>query len=553
MIRRLAGGRVFTDYHDEAWHVSLYRIALIAIMAGSLAAGPLVLRYGLGSSWMGYLLPVAVVAGAAGALTTGLLGKPSWRDRRGAIFRLGEVLLLILLARAVVWAFSEGFPQLTDVPKWLLAPGDFFTGEFAFAAVTLILSWGVAVLAAADFRELAIQPDEVAARESREWGDSRSQWRAGNPRARTDILQGFAVRWIGLGIVLIVCAGLTRVSVELTQSGVVRAGLRGTGLQGAVVVALVAYFLSGLLLMSHGRLAVLRGRWYNQEVEIAPSLIRRWHTSSALFVALIALAALLLPLGATGWLARALEWLIAMIARIVMAVVFLFSLLIALIAQLFQRLFGAPAETPYEIPPMPSPSPRLPTQAELTSQLPPWLGGALLWLVVGAITVFLLVNFARTSGLLEGRLGALLLRWRLWWRARQARIEESLAGGMKRLRAPFARRQRAAARPPVPGRAGGDPRLPREQVRRYYLAAVKEAAEEGAPRQAHQTPSEFAADLASNWPESDPEIESLTEAFLDARYSPREIVEVEASRARSAWQRLAQALRRPKRDSDAPR
>jgi hypothetical protein len=95
--------------------------------------------------------------------------------------------------------------------------------------------------------------------------------------------------------------------------------------------------------------------------------------------------------------------------------------------------------------------------------------------------------------------------------------------------------------------------LPREQVRRYYLAAVKEAAEEGAPRQAHQTPSEFAADLASNWPESDPEIESLTEAFLDARYSPREIVEVEASRARSAWQRLAQALRRPKRYSDAPR
>jgi hypothetical protein len=298
---------------------------------------------------------------------------------------------------------------------------------------------------------------------------------------------------------------------------------------------------------------VLRGRWYNQEVEIAPSLIRRWHSSSALFIALIALIALLLPLGATGWLARALEWFIALLARGIMALVFLFSLLLTLIARIFARLFGAPAETPLEIPPLPTPSPEVPTQAEVVSQLPPWLGGALLWLVVGAITVLLLVNFARTSGLLEGRLGAQLLRWWLWWRARQARIEESLAGGMKRLRAPFARRRRAAQRSPGVRRASEDPRLPREQVRRFYLAALKEAAEEGAPRRAHQTPSEFAGDLAANWPESDEDIESLTEAFLDARYAPRDLDEGDAADARSAWQRLAQGLRRPKRPSDAPR
>ena len=74
MIRRFAGGRVFTHYSDEAWHVSLFRIALIALLAGSAAAGPLVIRYGFGASWAGYLLPFAVLCGAAGALTTGLLG-----------------------------------------------------------------------------------------------------------------------------------------------------------------------------------------------------------------------------------------------------------------------------------------------------------------------------------------------------------------------------------------------------------------------------------------------------------------------------------------------
>jgi hypothetical protein len=553
MIRRLAGGRVFTDYHDEAWHTSVYRIVLIAAMAGSFAAGPLILRYGLTGDWSGYWLPLAALAGGMGAVTTGLLGRPLWRDRRGAAFRLGEAALILVLTRALVWALAEGLPSLTDLREWLVAPGTFFTGEYVFAAVTLLLCWGLSIAAAADFGDLAIQPDEVAARESREWGDSKSQWRAGRPRSRTEILQGFALRWIGLGVVLIVCAGLTRVNVSVSESGIVWVGLRGLGLRGEVVVALVLYFLSGLLLMSHGRLAALRARWYNQEVEIAPSLVQRWHTSSVLFVLLIALVALLLPLGTTGWLARALEWVIAFVARILMAIAFFFSLLIALLMRLLESLLGTPAEMPVETPtPEPLPQP-IPTQAEVVDQLPPWLGGAVLWLVLGAITLFLLINFARTSGLLEGRMGEQLMRWRLWWRARQARMEASLARGVKRLRAPFRRATRPVTRPAPRRRRAEEPRLPREQVRRYYLAAVKEAEEEGAPRSAGQTPSEYAGELAAIWPESDQDIESLTEAFLDARYSAHEIDETEAASARSAWQRLAHALRRPKLDSDSSR
>lgn len=553
MIRRLTGGRIFTDYHDEAWHVSLLRIALIALMAGSFAAGPMIARYGFGASWTGYLLPFALLCGAAGALTTGLLGRPAWRDRRGAAFRLGEIVLILLLARVLVWAFSEGLPSLRDLVEWVLAPGSFFTGEFLFAAFTLLVSWWLAVMAAADFRELAIQPDEVAARESKTWGDTKSQWRAGNPRSRMDILQGFAVRWIAFGIALIICAGLTRVNLAVSDAGRVRIGLRGLGLRGEVIAALVVYFLAGLLLMSHGRLAVLRARWYNQEVEIAPSLIRRWHASSVAFVLLVALVALLLPLGTTGWLAQALEWLISLAARIVVAITFLFSLLFALIMRLLQSLFGEGEMPPPEMTPLPPEPTPAPVPTEMADQLPPWLGGAVLWLVVGALTVFLLINFARTSGLLEGRLGEQLIRWRLWWRARQARMEQTLAVSLKRLRAPFRRARRAVARPSLAPARDAEPKLPREQVRRYYLAALKEAAEEGAARRADQTPSEFAGELAASWPESDEDIESLTEAFLDARYSAREIDADEATDARSAWQRLARALRRPKPDSNPPR
>ncbi len=91
------GGQPFAEYRDEAWQVSLFRLALIALMAASLAAGPGLIRIGLGFEWPIYLLPAAAIAGIFGVVTTSLLGRPTWRDRRGMVFRLGEVVLLLVV------------------------------------------------------------------------------------------------------------------------------------------------------------------------------------------------------------------------------------------------------------------------------------------------------------------------------------------------------------------------------------------------------------------------------------------------------------------------
>jgi predicted ATPase len=85
--------------------------------------------------------------------------------------------------------------------------------------------------------------------------------------------------------------------------------------------------------------------------------------------------------------------------------------------------------------------------------------------------------------------------------------------------------------------------LPREQVRRYYLAALKEAGEEGFVRPPHETPLEYAEDLAAELPESEGDARELTEAFIDARYSRREIGSGEVAGAESAWRRLVRGLR----------
>jgi hypothetical protein len=540
-MRRLAGGRVFSDYADEAWQASAFRLALIAVMAGSFAAGPAILRVGLGGPWSGYLIPVAMVVAVVGVFTTTLLGRPNWRDRRGSAFRLGEMLLIVFAVRVLVWVLVEGLPGIADVRSWFYEPGRFFTGEFAFATLVCLFVWSFAVAVTSDFLELAIQPDEVAARQSHEWGDSRSQWRVGQPIGRTELLERFALRWIGLGILFVVCAGMTRVDFSVGASGLVHVGLRGLGMRTEVVVCLVCYFLAGLLLMSQGRLAVLRGRWYNQEVEMREPLVRRWHVNSLVFVGLIALLALLLPLGSTSWLTGIVEFVIALLVRIVMLLAFLIGIFIAFLAALLSRLFGTsgPPQPPEGV----APPQVVPSQAEMAAQLPPWLGNAVLWTVVVLVAGLLLVNFLRTTGLAQGKLGKRLIELRLWWRARRARINVAVAARVSGLRRRLRHARRRVVRPQEGGASSRGPLLPRDQVRRYYLRAIKEASDEGVVRPPHKTPIEFAEDLRAGWPETEGDVRELTEAFVDARYSEHEIGDEEVSTAESAWRRLVRGLR----------
>ncbi len=533
---------VFTNYADEAWQVSFFRLILIVLLAASVAAGPAVVRWAVGGVWQDHVVPFAVLFSLIGTASTTQLGRPTWRDRRGAAFRLGEVLLLFFAARLLTWAFVEGFPSLAVLRAAFWRPAVFFTGEYVFAALTWLFVWSLSIAFTSDFHELAIQPDEVAARQSHEWGDSRSQWRVARPLGRGELLQHFATRWIGIGILLVVCAGITRLDVTIGDKGILRMGLRGLGLRPEVIASLVCYFLAGLLLMSQGRLAVLRGRWFNQEVEIRSTLMRRWHINSLAFISLIALVALLLPLGSTGWLTGVIEWLIAFVARVMMFIAFVLGLLIALIAALLSSLFGRPLQTARLAPPA-LVAPPVPSQAEMTMRLPPWLGSAVLWLVVVLVASFLLVNFLRTSGLLESRFGVQLRNWRLWWRARRARVNAVVRMQWQKVGRRLRRVRRRVNQPPAVVTGQQRVLLPRDQVRRYYLTAVKEAGEEGVVRAPHETPLEFAEDLRAEWPDSGDDVEALTEAFLDARYSQQEIGAGDVSRASSAWRRLTRGLR----------
>jgi hypothetical protein len=88
---------------------------------------------------------------------------------------------------------------------------------------------------------------------------------------------------------------------------------------------------------------------------------------------------------------------------------------------------------------------------------------------------------------------------------------------------------------------------PREKVYYFYLSTVKRATQQGVTRKESETPLEFVDDLKTNWPDAEQEIEELTDAFLQARYSPKPIEEDIIPSIKKQWKRLKTDLRKRKK------
>lgn len=528
-----------SDFQDTAWRTGPYRGLALAALGVGAASGPLAVWQAFSGRDASYVLALAVIAAGLGVVTTQRLSRPDWRQRRGPAYRLGEATLLLLLARVATWGLDVGWPTATQAAGWLRAPFTFVDGPFLLASLALLAAWLVAAGATRDLLDLALQPDEIAAQQPRGFGDSLAQDRAPRPVARADIVGRFAARWIWGGVALVVMAASVRVEVGAAADGALRVVLRDLGLPPVALGGLIAYFLAGLLLVSDARLALLRASWFNQRVTVAAPVVARWRASSLLAVGLAAAAALALPLGPSGWLARAILWVIAGVMQLGMWLYFLLNLLFALLLVPFSRLLDRQGPAP---PPEPPPIPAMPSQAEVVSRLPDWLGGAVLWGVVALVAGYLAWSFLQANGLLTGWAGR-LARWRRYWRARRPRLTAltTLAGRLARRPA---RSSRFAPRP-----SGSSLRwrvlTPRERVRRFYLVALRRAAGRGVERPPHKTPQEFLDDLAAGWPEAERDVRALTEAFAAARYAPQEVTADRERAAGEVWRRVMRALRRP--------
>jgi hypothetical protein len=68
------------------------------------------------------------------------------------------------------------------------------------------------------------------------------------------------------------------------------------------------------------------------------------------------------------------------------------------------------------------------------------------------------------------------------------------------------------------------------------------------PRKPSQTPSEYAVTLEKALPSADEDIDSITRAFIEARYSRREVDSKDANLVKATWGRIRGALQRKSKD-----
>jgi len=533
------------DIMDSLWNRSVLRPFLIATLVTALLTGPLAIGQVIAPQWpAGYVPPLLFLVALEAVYTTSWLAHPRRRLQRTLGFRLAELVVWVVIVRLLLWARHSHWPDLYDLWRWLRAPGLFFDAEFVAVSLLAALAWAEGISNSVTFQQLALQPDELLDPLEKY---SISDWRAplAYGASRTTILGHFARRWMWGGVILVACAALSRLRLQ-PGAGWRMFGLAHLDLSPLLIGALVVYFLAGLLLMSVGRLAVLRARWRIERIEGERTVVRRWPRFTLLLLLFIGTLAAMLPLGSTWrlgyWLQVAVFFVSNLMYTIVFTVLTLFS---TLLGWLFSALGLGSQLAARERLPLEPPQPFQPP-IERARGLPEWLGGTVFWLLMGIIVVYALVIFLRGRGVrLEwGWLQWLWLRLRAWYRRWRRGVREAAQGMRKMLT------QRLAQRGAAPTAQAGRGLLPwrelspLERVRLFYLFTVRRARERGVRRQPQQTPYEFAPALQAGWPEVEEELETLTQAFVEARYSARVIAPDEVQSVRQVWRRVRNALRR---------
>jgi len=484
---------------------------------------------------LGLLAFVVCVEGIAAERFTGGL---SIAGRSRAELRVVECVIIMILLR-VVLSLLGGWAQLThDASRWVIDPHLVFDVEYLISGIVLLFVRFTGIGLAEDLQALEASP----ARDPAPRTTSNEFWFwITRPRGTADSIGALdrlsrTFRWGG--VLLLLFAGLARLDVDLLFR------MEHPSTPGVIVNAL-AYFLLGLALLSQAHYATLHSRWRSEGVEVSPRTGSRWALLGISFVAIVAVAATLLPLGYSTGLLRTLQsvlaWILYPIANLATGI---FAAIVWLLTLLGQLIFRRDTDLQWQD--------RAPVRIEAT---PPPAGvegwvDSLRSLFFWAILVFIVgysfhQYFAARSGVWSRLRSVGLVRWfaALWQRifragrraAERARegLETALRNFRPRVAVPDGRWRYVSLRS----------LSPRERVRYYYLSTLKRAARVGCSRGSSETPYEYQHALTKKAPQSETDVSVLTRAFVKARYDVQEFDASETEGAKQAWKRLKALLK----------
>ena len=520
-------------------------VALLSAQFAALAA--IFQRARPEESWVSLLPVVALTVWEAVQTTIWLEASRRVLTNR-FFFRVAELILVIVALRLATWMLITGWPDafatIAQDPSHLL------DAPFLLATLLVVPAWLLGIHYADLFEGLVIDAQEAGL--YRQYAGSRIPTEGLLPRSRGRLVLSLRFSWIVGGIFLVICSALSTLNLaEIATSTATELQPVNPITGPLVATALIVYFLVGFWLMSHARHASMTARWMIGGTVTHASVARGWRVASLRALALVAFAAAWLPSGNTVPALQIAKWFwgtVLVVAKLV------FLPVAGLIAALNALFGGGPSPGPTSDLPFVEDVDLGASSAEPSRSSEPIdlaVADEFLWLAAAVITVWAIAFFLRRRLALDHGWRDRLERI---WNAALYWLRDRVVGLHTHLDDVGTLIARARQSPPDTVPSGGvgrsaprgpqGPRSAREQVRRAYLLAVERARRAGVVRHPAQTPIEYSRDLATAWPEQARGVDTLTAAFIRARYQSVPINASEVTAARRVWRALRRHFRR---------
>jgi hypothetical protein len=303
-------------------------------------------------------------------------------------------------------------------------------------------------------------------------------------------------------------------------------------------------------LLSLSRLMSLQTHWNRLSIPVSSNnLVKHWGMYSLLFLMTLAVIVSLLPAGDSLGFYPLVRTFFGFALGVILFILQLFILLLTLLISLPLRLFGFTPRFMNNAAPPPELTMPRPAIVPLTSSAV-WelIRSILLWGSLAGILVYAFIHFVRQhenilAALRKSRItNWLLLAWQWLYRnvdKTRASLSHVIVEGWQNMIA----RLEGKRILPRPGWMSLRSLDPRRQVYFFYLAMIRRGGEQGLTRDPSQTPSEYAVRLESALPSASEDIDSITDAFIQARYSRREVDPGQAETVKAIWGRIRSALK----------
>jgi hypothetical protein len=462
--------------------------------------------------------------------------------KRWIVWFSSQWVVILVVVKIVILLTQEvpSYPKLFQL--WQV---DFFTYffdlDYLLAVIFVIVVWLFSGVFASLLHEMSLDEMFITF-------ETAVQAPTDKPPAR-ERLVGMI---FGIGIGLVLLTALMRISLRMIFMGQMESmEIAPLPYLAAGAWNVLLFFVLGLILLSQSQLARLNALWSIRKVPFDSNLVGRWVGSSMVFIAILALIASLLPTNYSLGILTILAYIIQVIYFVIFfifsgiyaGIIYLVSLLLSLFGR--QQPENAPPLAPTMAPPPP------PEVTMATGETLPWLElvkSLIFWVVFLVIVAFSLYQFLRQH---EGAMNALrkfpgfsmITNFWKWLsggaRNLNERLGEGIRTGLQRLRERQIQIGIANASRFVNLR-----RLtPRQRVFFFFQAMTRRGSDRGLPRGAAQTPYEYAAALEKALPEVDEDVNALTEAFVSARYSRRDVNDNQAGVVKKYWDRIRRAIR----------